>query len=102
MQQVRAQRHQGSHPSCPVIPVIVLKLILKSNDHRVPGSSHASSFAWEHGSERFVVGQFQRKAEIQLTRSPVRNVEKCVEVLLQQFERICLQFSPFVVIRETR
>ena len=100
-QQVRAQRHQRAHPSCPVVPVIVLELIFKCNDHRVSRFSHLSSFAWEHGSGHFVIGQFQRKAEIQLTRSPVRNVEKRVEVLFQQLERICLQVSPFVVIRET-
>jgi hypothetical protein len=33
-----------------------------SRDHRVSRFSHLSSFAWEHGSKHFVIGQFQRKA----------------------------------------
>ena len=96
------QRNQRAHPSCPVVPIIVLELIFKCNDYGVSNLSRSGSFAVKHGPERFVVDEFLRKAEIECTRSPVRNVEKDVEVLLKKFERICFQVPPLVAIRETR
>ena len=66
------------------------------------GFSYSAGIAWQHGSEQFVVDQSLRKAKIKFMRSPVRNVDKSVEILFQEFERIGFQVSPFVVIRETR
>ena len=73
--------------------------------HALAAYAHFASHrrhAWDHGLEQSGVDRFLREANIELTRPPVRDIDKSVKVFLQHFARIGFQVSPFVVVREAR
>src|SRR5712664_2869578 len=78
------------------------RLESKFNDHECPGFSYPQGLAWRHGLEQLVVDRSLRKPNMKITRSPVRDVDKSVEILLQKLARIGFQVTPFVVVREAR
>src|SRR5208282_1913330 len=102
-QQVRAQGQQRAHPAAAIVPVLVqIHLRIKTDDQVSSSLSYPGGFTRKHGTELFVVGQLPRKPKVEHARSPIRDVNKRVEVLFQKFEGIGLQISPLVVNRKTR